>query len=1146
MSHIHGNLTLTLLALATLAVFAVCWFPSFAYSNQSITFGKIEIIDDVTDAYQVTGLKVYNQSTIYRSLMNMKDVPTGNFTKKTILAKYNAKKTKYDWMIDIDTGDEHFVPIFLPCCDQRSVIVVFPNCTNDVLPFHRRVQGDESPFTLMIKLDDLGEVVWNRTVNSTVPNTGGVVTTNAHNVCNGTDDIIYLAGPVNRTIPFDCAISNSNPDGNSIVSQFSHRGYCTWATSLSNATVTALECNYDPIYVTGNQDDGSFPSLFIAKLDTSNGARGGSFTIFNYNDAIPVGISVSDADLGSLYLMTPLSSSAYFEKQHFDKLTLYFESRETLFDKPSEISGMEYGVNETIYLIGSLFQHNSLTGSEIAFVAKLNTSDRNYDIIMVYNNVSSTGMAISVGNDGYVSALGRSESPLSLTYPSNRTLSSNSTFNFIVEILESPQLTCFGYDKSDSRVCSGRGKCEQDDICNCDDGYSGSNCQYLLCNGISSNDTTVCNGRGSCELNDICVCEQGYVGQNCEASSAALWLSANTIGDYLLDDSLILKATVEYAGIFPVNVYTHWILFDVVAGTQRIYNESYTLSSPIQLIQLNITDLTQLRQYNATATIQIENTTNMVSSETLSIWVPIRIEMKSLTVIPTSGAILYDHFLLVTNRTGGPRIMSYRFGYFDGNNRVFLTDWIRSTSGNLNTTLPILGNVTLFAQVLRLADGKIFEATTTVTVHKGESSKVTDVLTEQANNLFHTNGTQFEAQLPTYTNSLINSIQVISSNQTSHLLSNLINIVQSKQDELSATVQIETIRAISQQYLYLSEASTVQTSLILINSIQRNDSKISDSISVAHNLANVMISTNSSMIQRESFSSMVVVLTDKVRQNMTDGQTEEISFPNLETVISRLNSTSMDANTTVLVRHPSSSGTNTNTKFVQIVLNRDVLTDSNVSFVQGQVIANPPNQYSDKCNTSVVSPTVSTMLFTKNQQQVQSVDSSTPLSESSLVLPSISSLRNRSDDYQYACKYLNSENKKWLSDANICRTVTTSKSNTTSENVVVQCVCSQSVSHTVSLDYIQSSESVESGSTCSNPCECSSIERGNQPRRMKAYEIALIVLACLTLAIIIAVIVIVSIVVVKLLSKGQSKYELKKPNRAPTDEIEQRFDSMYD
>ncbi|MNL78273.1 hypothetical protein D3C87_2046150 [compost metagenome] len=72
------------------------------------------------------------------------------------------------------------------------------------------------------------------------------------------------------------------------------------------------------------------------------------------------------------------------------------------------------------------------------------------------------------------------------------------------------------------------------------------------------------------------------------------------------------------------------------------------------------------------------------------------------------------------------------------------------------------------------------------------------------------------------------------------------------------------------------------------------------------------------------------------------------------------------------------------------------------------------------------------------------------------------------------------------------------------------------------------------------------IERGAHSKGLKPYAIALIVLACLTLVILTVAIVAGLVISLKLLKSTKTKYELKKPVRTPTDDIERRFDTMYE
>jgi hypothetical protein len=46
-------------------------------------------------------------------------------------------------------------------------------------------------------------------------------------------------------------------------------------------------------------------------------------------------------------------------------------------------------------------------------------------------------------------------------------------------------------NKTTSNVCSGRGKCKNSDICECDNGFGCINCEFNVCNNILSN-SSVC------------------------------------------------------------------------------------------------------------------------------------------------------------------------------------------------------------------------------------------------------------------------------------------------------------------------------------------------------------------------------------------------------------------------------------------------------------------------------------------------------------------------------------------------------------------------------------------------------------------------------------------------------------------------------
>src|SRR5690606_19175857 len=73
---------------------------------------------------------------------------------------------------------------------------------------------------------------------------------------------------------------------------------------------------------------------------------------------------------------------------------------------------------------------------------------------------------------------------------------------------------CFGVNSLDHRVCSGRGNCIDDNVCECT-GAIGTQCETLLCFDIPENNSNVCSGNGNCIAHNVCDCNLGWTGSDC-------------------------------------------------------------------------------------------------------------------------------------------------------------------------------------------------------------------------------------------------------------------------------------------------------------------------------------------------------------------------------------------------------------------------------------------------------------------------------------------------------------------------------------------------------------------------------------------------------------------------------------------------------
>ncbi len=63
--------------------------------------------------------------------------------------------------------------------------------------------------------------------------------------------------------------------------------------------------------------------------------------------------------------------------------------------------------------------------------------------------------------------------------------------------------SCFGVAPDNVAVCSTHGECITS-VCECEEDYSGDECEVWTCDGILNTHPTVCSSRGNCEAQDEC------------------------------------------------------------------------------------------------------------------------------------------------------------------------------------------------------------------------------------------------------------------------------------------------------------------------------------------------------------------------------------------------------------------------------------------------------------------------------------------------------------------------------------------------------------------------------------------------------------------------------------------------------------------
>lgn len=106
-------------------------------------------------------------------------------------------------------------------------------------------------------------------------------------------------------------------------------------------------------------------------------------------------------------------------------------------------------------------------------------------------------------------------------------------------------------DECDDINCGANGTCV-DGTCQCDEGFSGSNCEINVC------DTVDCGDNGSC-VNGDCECDTGYEGASCETEAREKYVG-NYQGDIIpclpsLLTGLIPAEDLEQLRTTPLEVF---------------------------------------------------------------------------------------------------------------------------------------------------------------------------------------------------------------------------------------------------------------------------------------------------------------------------------------------------------------------------------------------------------------------------------------------------------------------------------------------------------------------------------------------------------------------------------------------------------------
>ncbi len=428
----------------------------------------------------------------------------------------------------------------------------------------------------------------------------------------------------------------------------------------------------------------------------------------------------------------------------------------------------------------------------------------------------------------------------------------------------------------------------------------------------------------------------------------------------------------------------------------------------------------------------------------------------------------------------------YRFGVVDpSNNRyiIFLNSF--STSNALVTSIPIQGNNVTVVVECRSASGHAQQRNTSITVNQPSAQELSNYVAKQTNEtLLTTNNAEFESQFTTICSAITSIVQTVDSHQVSSLITNLVDTMTARKEDLSVEMRVQNSKLLSNEIQLFGKQSVLQLSHLLTDTMKAPSASqhqvLDDAVSATKNLATVMIGDKSEKDEKLTFLELVDQVSAKKRNELQEGEISHLSMPHLEVVMAK--TSDRYPNALLVISQQQEQEQDRSNVLVQVRTASITTSHSSSIDVQGQIMEHPTETYVTKCDTTLVSPTISVRLFDSIKQQAidqlpEVMNSAVPIISTTIdISKSMLNQQNSSSSFALVCKYHVTSNDTWMMSDRVCRTVVTSSPETSSSSVI--CMCNQPVTHAVSLDYIQSTTGeaenggVDSDTVCNNPCGC--------------------------------------------------------------------------
>ncbi len=484
----------------------------------------------------------------------------------------------------------------------------------------------------------------------------------------------------------------------------------------------------------------------------------------------------------------------------------------------------------------------------------------------------------------------------------------------------------------------------------------------------------------------------------------------------------------------------------------------------------------------------------------------------------------------------------YRFGVVDPSNNneiVFLNSF--SSSPTLITTLPIHGNVTVVVQC-RSASGYSEQRNTSVIVSPPTAQELSDLVSKRTNEtLLTVSDAEFESEFTTICSAIPSIVGTLNnSHQVSSLISNLVETMTVRKDDLSVEMRVQNSKLLSNEIQLFDKQSVLKLSQLLTETMkeQNNNSSLhhqvlNDAVSATKNFATVMISDKSEKDEKLTFLELLDQVSLKMRNELQEGEQANLSMSHLEVVMAKTSVQYPNVSLIILQQQQQQpQEQERGNVLIQVrtasIISTGAHSPSSPSSidVQGQIMEHPTETYVTKCDTTLVSPTISVRFFDSIKQQkidelvllpeLENNENAEPIIATTVDVSKSKSMLSEQNStlLAFVCKYHVTSNDTWTVDDRVCKTSISSH-----DSISVTCMCNQPVTHAVSLDYIQSTTGEaesENGSDdsipCTNPCGCAPQRKSSklQPwaKALIGVSVSIVVLVIALLLVIIAWIIV--------------------------------------